>query len=114
MISKKSKFDSGKELRKLNRISKILPDEKKKIVEGLMADAAFMAEQLEVLRTDIAKNGWSEEYQNGENQHGRKSRVEADAYVKLQKNYSTIIRQLLDQLPKEAKKDDELMEWLSG
>lgn len=108
------KFDSAKELRKLKRISKSLPEDRRKVAEGLLADAAFMAEQLEQLRNDITENGWSEEYQNGANQHGRKQRVEADMYIKLQKGYTSIIKQLFDQLPKEAKTNDDLVEWTAG
>lgn len=92
-------FDATKEKKKLESIIKNIPDDKKKLVEGLIADASFMAEQLEVLRDYIAKNGWSEEYQNGANQRGKKTSVEADMYVKVQKAYSSVIRQLTDFLP---------------
>ena len=92
-------FDSKKELKKLAVIVAALTEDKRKITEGLVADAAFMAEQLEKLRDIIARNGWSEEYKNGENQYGKKSSVEADAYIKLQKSYASVIKQLTDLLP---------------
>ena len=92
-------FNAARELKKLKAIVEALPEDKKKISEGIVADLAFMAEQLEILRKDITVNGWSEEYQNGANQSGRKSRVEADAYVKLQKSYSSTVKQLTDLLP---------------
>lgn len=95
----KAVFNAAKELRKLKRIAEALPEDKKKITEGLVADASFMAEQLEILRNHIAEHGWSEEYQNGANQFGRKSSVEADSYVKLQKSYASVIKQLTDLLP---------------
>ena len=108
------KFEANKELKKLNEIIKVIPDDKKKLVEGLIADASFMAEQLEFLRGYIAENGWSEEYQNGANQRGKKTSVEADMYVKVQKSYASIIRQLTDFLPTENKNanNDELLEFL--
>lgn len=93
------KFDSKKELKKLNKIIRDIPEDKKELVEGLIADASFMAEQLEHLREYIMKNGWSEEYQNGANQKGKKQSVEADAYIKLQKSYQSIIKQLSEFLP---------------
>jgi hypothetical protein len=76
--------------------------------------ASFMAEQLEYLRGYIAKNGWSEEYQNGANQKGKKTSVEAEMYVKVQKSYASVIRQLTDFLPTENKagNNDELLEFL--
>lgn len=92
-------FDSKKELAKLNKIIKDIPKDKRDLVEGLIADASFMAEQLEKLREYIAKNGWSEEYQNGANQKGKKTCVEAEMYVKVQKSYASVIRQLTDFLP---------------
>lgn len=92
-------FSAAKELKKLKLIADLLPDDKQKITEGLIADAAFMAEQLEKLRKHITENGWSEEYKNGENQFGKKSSVEADAYIKIQKSYASTIKQLTDLLP---------------
>ena len=108
-------FNAVKEKKKLNRIIKNIPEDKKKLVEGLIADASFQAEQLEVLRQHIVENGWSEEYQNGANQHGKKTSVEADMYVKVQKSYASLIKQLTDLLPQEAinKNNDELLEFLA-
>lgn len=92
-------FDAKKEKMKLKRIIKNIPDDKKKLVAGLIADASFQAEQLEALREDIAENGWSEEYCNGPNQYGKKTRIEGETYIKLQKSYQSIIRQLTELLP---------------
>lgn len=107
-------FNATKEKKKLEKIIQDIPEDKKKLVEGLIADASFMAEQLEVLRTYIAKNGWSEEYQNGANQRGKKTSVEADMYVKVQKAYQSIIRQLNDFIPNDrTQKSDELLDFMS-
>lgn len=99
MAEARKVFDAARELKKLKAIVEALPEDKKKISEGLVADAAFMAEQLEILRKHITKNGWSESYQNGANQFGKKSSVEADAYVKVQKSYASVIKQITDLLP---------------
>ena len=48
-------FDADKELKKLKKITKAIPADKKKLVEGLIADASFMAEQLEKLRPILQK-----------------------------------------------------------
>lgn len=107
-------FIATKEKRKLNGIIKSIPKEKKKLVEGLIADASFMAEQLEGLRNHIIENGWSETYQNGANQFGKKTSVEADMYVKVQKAYQSIIRQLTDFLPAQTtSNNDELLDFLN-
>ena len=112
----KQVFNSAKELKKLTAIAAALPDDKKKITEGLVSDAAFMAEQLEILRGHIAEKGWSEEYKNGENQFGKKSSVEADAYIKLQKSYASVIKQLTDLLPSkdETAAGTEIMAFLNA
>lgn len=99
---KKQKFSAKKEQKKLKRIVASLPEDLAQITEGLVEDASFMAEQLEKLRAFIEENGWSEEYQNGANQKGRKNSVEADSYIKLQKSYTAIIKQLTDLMPKGA------------
>ena len=110
----KAVFSAAKELKKLKLIAAALPDDKKKITEGLIADAAFMAEQLEILRNHITENGWSENYQNGANQFGKKSSVEAEAYVKIQKSYASVIKQLTDLLPEqdETTAGTEIMQFL--
>lgn len=92
-------FEASKEKKKLDRIICNIPKDKKDLVAGLIADASFMAEELEGLRNYISENGWSESYQNGANQFGKKTSVEADMYIKVQKSYASIIRQLTDFLP---------------
>lgn len=108
-------FRADKEKKKLENIIKNIPKDKKKLVEGLIADASFMAEQLEGLREHITANGWSETYQNGANQFGKKQSVEADMYVKVQKAYAAIIKQLTDYLPETdpTDKDDRRSKLLS-
>lgn len=114
---KMATFNASKEKKKLESIICNIPDDKKKLVEGLIADASFMAEQLEVLRAHIAENGWSETYQNGANQYGKKTSVEAEMYVKVQKAYASVIRQLSDFLPEnesndKAERRKELLEFM--
>lgn len=107
-------LDINREKKKLERIIKDIPKDKQELVEGLISDASFMACELESLRLHIIENGWSEPYQNGANQKGKKQSVEADTYIKLQKQYSSVIRQLTDFLPVsvDTSKNDELLEFL--
>ena len=110
---KKQKFSAKAEQKKLKSIISQLPEDLVKITEGLVEDASFMAEQLEKLRIYINENGWSEEYKNGANQFGKKTSVEADMYVKVQKAYQSIIRQLTDFLPTQTtSQNDELLDFL--
>lgn len=56
--------------------------------------ASFMDEQLTELQKILSEKGWTENYQNGENQHGIKKSSEADVYIALSKNYMAIMKQL--------------------
>lgn len=107
-------FNSTKEKEKLDNIVSNMPANKVELMQGLIADASFMAEQLEILRNHITVNGWSEQYKNGQNQYGKKESVEAAAYHKTLKLYTTVIKQLSDQIDKtiDNNTNDELLEFL--
>lgn len=114
---KRQKFSAKKEQKKLKLIVAQMPEELSQITEGLVEDASFMAEELEKLRDHIEANGWSETYKNGENQYGKKQSVEADSYIKLQKSYSAVIKQLTDLLPKNSEVSGaakEIMEFVGS
>ena len=99
MSKQTNKFSAKAERARLKKIFKNVSPEVEKLVFGLIEDAAFMSEQLDMLRTTLIEKGWSETYQNGANQTGKKSPPEADAYVKLQRNYASTIKQLKEFLP---------------
>lgn len=86
---------------KLNGIYLKLEANTKKSVSSLIDEAAFMAASLYQLRIIINKKGYTEEYQNGENQKGIKKCSEVEIYINLSKNYMSIMKQLTDLLPKE-------------
>lgn len=67
---------------------------KRERAERLFEKAVFMDEQMQFLQECLAKKGWVEEYQNGENQRGMKKSSEADVYIALSKNYMSIMKQL--------------------
>ena len=89
-----------KELARLRKIFSVLDDDKKKMSESLMKNAAFMAVTLEDLQADINENGVTEEYQNGQNQHGIKESTSSKVYNSMIKNYAACTRQLVDMLAK--------------
>ena len=105
----------SKELNKLKKIFKDIEPSKQKTVEKLISNAAFMAESLDELQEIIQEKGFVEEYQNGANQYGVKKCSEVEIYNTMIKNYSSIIKQLVDLLPNEAKSSgDELLDFISG
>ena len=104
----------SKELSKLKKIFKDIEPNKQKIVEKLISNAAFMAESLEELQERIREKGFVEEYQNGANQFGVKKCSEVEIYNTMIKNYSSVIKQLVDLLPDDAKSGgDELLDFIS-
>lgn len=105
----------SKELSKLKKIFKDIEPSKQKTVEKLIENAAFMAESLNELQEVIRKKGFVEEYHNGANQSGVKKCSEVEIYNTMIKNYSSIIKQLVDLLPNGAGSGgDELLDFISG
>lgn len=105
---------TSKELKKLKLIFKDIEPNKQKIVEKLISNAAFMAESLEELQEAIREKGFVEEYHNGANQSGLKKCSEVEIYNTMIKNYSSVIKQLTDLLPSDARTGgDELLDFIS-
>ena len=97
-------------LKEFNRLQKIFKDikkEKKDTVTKLIQNAAFIGCTLEDLQESINKNGIISEYKNGENQFGTKKSPQVETYNTMIKNYSSIIKQLTDLLPKESIKQED-------
>ena len=105
----------SKELNKLKKIFKDIEPGKRQTVEKLISNAAFMAESLDDLQEIIREKGFTEEYQNGSNQFGIKKCSEVEIYNTMIKNYSSIIKQLVDLLPNDERSGgDELLDFISG
>ncbi len=92
-----------KEIARLKKIFKDLPEEKYKLAENLIQNIAFMKITLLELQQDILINGAVEEYKNGENQHGRKVSSASQVYNSMIKNYTTCFKALVDLLPRDEK-----------
>ncbi len=119
MATKKEKTKEDRinqEKNKLNRMFKEIEEKKKKTVEKLVINAAFMAISLEDLQKIINEKGYTEEYQNGANQRGVKKCSEVEIYNTMIKNYSSVIKQLTDLLPKDTTKvvDDGFEEFVNA
>lgn len=106
---KKMSFDERRkqEEQKLWEALAELSDNKKKVVEKTVIDAAFKSVQLEDLHAVIEAEGVVEEYQNGSNQSGRKVSSNVQVYNSMDKSYQSQVKILLDALPKDVIKDDD-------
>ena len=97
-----------KEIGRLNKVFKSLDKNKLATVQSLIKIAAFMAVSLEELQDIINRDGYSHEYQNGENQKGEKQTGEIKTHIAMTRNHTAVIKQLADLCPPEARKDSRL------
>ena len=104
---KQRKTKIKKEQKRLQEIFKNLDTNKKKGVEKLIEDAAFMAVTLEETRQIIARDGIVETYQNGANQTGVKKSSAVEVYDKMVNTYSRVVKQLVDLIPERVIFDTE-------
>lgn len=71
-----------------------LPKSKQEIATALYNKCVFQNEEIERLQVILRENGWTEPYQNGANQSGRKKTGEADSYISLMKIFNQTVKQL--------------------
>ena len=102
------------EINRIKKLYKDLPKEKSKVLEGLINEVAFMKISLEELRDNLLANGFTEVFEQGEQRFNRE-RPEVKIYISLTQRYSNIMKQLIDILPAEEKKEeaDELLNFLN-
>lgn len=84
-----------------------------KLAMPLIERAAYITVTLEDLEIELNKNGWTETYQNGQNQSGKKKSAAAEVHISLTKNLSTIMKQLNEIVPP-AQKPRSRLEELMG
>lgn len=103
-----------KEINRLKKLYKDMPENTMKKVISLIENAAFMTVTLEDLQDAINKNGTISEYKNGENQYGTKKSPEVEVYNTMIKNHMGIIKQLTDLMPEkpDIKKEDDFLKIL--
>lgn len=102
-----------KELRKLNALFKDIPEKNKKLVEGLINNAAFMFVSLKELQEELNENGAVIAYTSGNGFDTIKDNPAHKAYTNMLGKYTAIIKQLNDLLPKENQENkDDLISFL--
>lgn len=117
-----------REKRRMSALFSVQPGEpeeankkKKKLkaaAASLIEEAGFMAGTLYELREIINKKGYTEEYQNGQNQKGLKKASEVEIYNTTIKNYMNCVKQIKDMIPEDSIKpkedDDGFEEFVAG
>ena len=93
------------EIRRLKKILKPLPKAKMAVAEGLIVQAARHRVQLNEIYSDIEANGRTEPFQQSEKcEPYDRERPCVSQYIKLDKNYQTIMKTLAEMAPDQAKK----------
>lgn len=95
--------------KEINRIKKLYKDfnkDKARVLEGLIKEAAFMKVELEELRNDLLITGLTELFVQGEQCFNRE-RPESRLYTSFIQRYSQVMKQLIEMLPAEEKKEEE-------
>ncbi|WP_303978827.1 hypothetical protein [Streptococcus danieliae] len=99
-----------KELSRLRKLFVDIPENKKKVSEGLMIQAARLRILLNDLWQDISKNGDYELFSQSENQEPyERERPAAKLYNSRDATYHKVIKQLIDLLPEEKQVDPEVV-----
>lgn len=100
------------EIKRLNKLFELIPDNKKKLVEGLIIQAARLRASLDALWLDIQTNGEYEDFQNGK-EVGiiTRERAAVKTFTAHDKSYQAVIRQLSDYLPAQSAVKSKLDEF---
>lgn len=112
MAKPKKETRIKREKDRLADIFKDLEENKLKTCQALIDRAAFITISLEDLEEQLNVIGFTEYYQNGENQSGWKKSAAADVHISLTKNLNAIVKQLLDLVPP-AQKASRLTEMMN-
>lgn len=91
------------EIERLTQLYQDIPENKKELVEGLIAQAARLRVSLDKLWRDIRKNGETEVFKQG-NDAFKRERPESKIFTARDKNYQAIIKQLDALLPTQSAK----------
>ena len=90
------------EIKRLSAIYANLQPKQKALAQGLIIQAARLRVQLDELNADIQENGLTELFQQSDKiDPYTRTRPEAELFIKADKSYQAIIRQLTDLLPAE-------------
>ena len=97
-----------KELNKLNEIFSDVEESNKKLVEGLIQDAAFLYAENYIIKQSLDETGMIKFHPS--NKTLQKPLLSAETYRKNLNSYSTVIRTLNSVLQKKIDDDDDDMD----
>src|SRR5690606_25731627 len=87
-----------REFSRLRKIFKNIPEDKRRLTEGLIQEAAFMRATLEEARAIIDRDGVIENFEQGSQKFLREHPA-TKVYASMVNRYTTVCNRLLDLLP---------------
>ena len=97
-----------KEVKRLKKVFRDLDENLLQTVGSLIQNAAFMSVSLLELQEIINKEGYTDTYQNGANQTGRKQSEAVKIHIAMTRNHAAVMKQLADLTPPVQNKTDAL------
>lgn len=97
-----------KEKSRLNRIFKNIDEDKKRTVEGLIENAAYMRVSLNEMKQDIDALGYTEKFSQGDQAPYDRKRPIVDIFNSMNAQYPKVVKMLTDLLPKVQAKTAEV------
>src|SRR5690554_1553061 len=103
-----------REITRLKKMFADLPEDRRRVAEGLLQEAAFMRVTLEETRDVIDREGVVELFEQGSQRFVREHPA-TKVYAAMINRYSAVVKQLIDLLPTAEKgktEADELIEFV--
>ena len=94
------------EINRLKRIYKKIGSDRMNLAIGAIQRAAFLRVSLQELEDDLNERGYTEKFQQGNQEPYDRKRPNAETYKAFYDSYLKTIKQLTDMLPKEEQKPD--------
>lgn len=102
------------ETNKLNKLKKLIPEEKRTVATNLIKELAFMTATLEELKAFIGENGAVEVFEQGSQKFNRESPA-LKSYTALINRYSNLYKQLISLIPESLEKEkSELLDFIEN
>lgn len=105
----------SKEMKRLKRILKTIPEDRRAIGESLFEELAFMEKTMDSLKAQVNEEGPVSLFKQGKQEFLREHPA-LTAYNKTLQRYNQTMKQLIDLLPdsEEEQQADPLLEFVQG
>lgn len=107
--------DISKEMKRLKKILKVIPADRKPIADNIYNELIFIQNTLDKLKKEVEENGTTTLFKQGQQEFIRENPA-LKGYNTTIKNYSNLCKQLIDLLPpvKSVEETDPLLEFIKG